>query len=78
MDSLLKGVGDIFLALGLPGAIIIILGWVIWQLWHQLNAIQEARIAEAYKSVESMSATSSALNQLSDLIRAGSRRDKDA
>lgn len=69
MESLLKGIGETLLALGLPGVIIIGLAGTVLHLFRLYSDIQEKRIVEAREGIKAIEANTSALEVLSDLIR---------
>lgn len=69
MDNLLKGVGDTLLALGLPGVIIIALGYGVYRLFGLYIEVQEKRIAEGRETVKALESNTAALDNLTDLIR---------
>ena len=62
------GVMDQLLSLGLPGVIIIVLGFVVWKLFSKNNDIQEKRIDEAKQTTAALVSNSSALEKLSDAL----------
>jgi hypothetical protein len=69
MDTLLKGAGETLLALGLPGIVIIGLGYAVFNLFKLYTDVQEKRIGEAREGVKALETNTSALESLSDLIR---------
>lgn len=69
MERGISGSIDSLLQLGLPGVVIIILGFVAWRL-HKLYAeTQEKRIAEGREAVKAIEQNSAALDNLSEVIR---------
>lgn len=57
------------LALGLPGVMIIVLGFIVYRLAGAYHDIQEKRIEESKEAIKAMSETAKALDGLSELIR---------
>lgn len=78
MDSILKGVGDALIALGLPGIIIIALGYGVFRLFGLYTEVQEKRIGEGRETVKAIEENTSALDRLTDLIRDRSDRRGDS
>ena len=69
MDTIAGKIGDYLVTQGLSGIVILASWFVIWKLWSVIQDVQEKRIAEATKNVETANNTSNALNRLSDLLR---------
>ncbi len=69
MDEGLKAVITTLLGLGLPGIIIISLGFATYNLFNKFVESQNARITERGETVKAVEANTDALGRLSDLIR---------
>ena len=70
MDEGVKAVITTLLGLGLPGIIIIALGFAVFNLFNKFVDSQNARITERGETVKAVEANTDALGRLSDLIRA--------
>lgn len=70
MEQGLTGSIDKLLQLGLPGVVIIALGFVCWRLFKLYADTQEKRIAEGREAVKAIEQNTAALENLSDVIRA--------
>jgi dihydrodipicolinate synthase/N-acetylneuraminate lyase len=69
MEKGVTGSIDGLLQLGLPGIVIIALGFVCWRLHKLYTEVQEKRIAEGREAVKAMEQTTAALENLSEVIR---------
>lgn len=67
----LTGVTGMLLDKGLLGLAALVLGWVSFKLFQRLQDVQDKRIAESRESVKALTDAATAIEQLSDLIRAG-------
>lgn len=72
MEKALTGSIDAVLQLGLAGVVILALAFIAWRL-HKLYAdTQEKRIAEGREAIKVMEASTNALENLTEVIRAKS------
>lgn len=60
---------DGFLALGLPGLIIVALGFAVYKMYGKYDEVQEKRIAEARESVKAIEQNTNTLDTLTELLR---------
>ena len=58
-----------FLDWGVPGAIIIVLGWALWQRQQKYDEIQEKRITETREVIDAVNRNTVAMETLSDVVR---------
>ena len=66
-----SGIATQLLGMGLPGIIIMSLGYAVVKLFNLLQANNEARITEAKACVEALSANATALDEISKLVEKG-------
>lgn len=59
-----------FLDWGVPGAIIVVLGWAYWNQKAKYEDVMEKRLAEGRESLDAINRNTSAITSLGDLIRA--------
>lgn len=69
MDGIIGDAGKQILALGLPGTIILALGFVCYKLFYLYTESQNKRIDEKSATATALAASTTALDRLSDLIR---------
>lgn len=60
-------------AYGLPGLIILGLGWVVRALWHRLNQISDARFADYKSHADQMAEITKTLDHAIRYIEGNSR-----
>lgn len=70
MEKALTGSVDGLLNLGVAGIAVIGLAFVVWRLWKAYDAVQEKRIAEARESVKALESNTSALEGLTEIVKA--------
>lgn len=69
MDQIVQGAGAALLSLGLPGIIILALGYACYRLFGLYIEVQEKRVAEGRETVKAVEENTSALDRLTDLVR---------
>ena len=69
METALTGGIDELLKEGIPGLVILALGFVSWRLFKLYTDTQEKRIAESTEAVKAMTAMTTAVEGLADLIK---------
>lgn len=70
MEQGLSGSVDQLLQLGLPGVVIIGLGFFAYRVFKLYTEVQERRIAEARETVKAMEQNTAALESLTAVIQA--------
>ena len=71
MDGVTESISNILLGLGLPGVIIIVLGFAVWKLYNRNQELHSTLYEVGKESVKANDATAAALNRLSDLLVRG-------
>lgn len=71
MDGVTESISNILLGLGLPGVIIIVLGFAVWKLYNRNQELHSTLYEVGKESVKTNEATAAALNRLSDLLVRG-------
>lgn len=71
MDGVTESISNILLGLGLPGVIIIVLGFAVWKLYNRNQELHLTLYEVGKESVKANEATAAALNRLSDLLVRG-------
>lgn len=71
MDGVTESISNILLGLGLPGVIIIVLGFAVWKLYNRNQELHSTLYEVGRESVKANEATAAALNRLSDLLVRG-------
>ena len=71
MDGVTESISNILLGLGLPGVIIIVLGFAVWKLYNRNQELHSTLYEVGKESVKANEATAAALNRLSDLLVRG-------
>lgn len=71
MDGVTESISNILLGLGLPGVIIIVLGFAVYKLYNRNQGLHSTLYEVGKESVEANEATAAALNRLSDLLVRG-------
>ena len=71
MDGITESISQMLLGLGLPGVIIIALGYAVWKLYNRNQELHETLYEVGKESVKANEATAAALNRLSDLLVRG-------
>lgn len=71
MDGVTKSISNMLLGLGLPGVIIIALGFAVWKLYNRNQELHSTLYEVGKESVKANEATAAALNRLSDLLVRG-------
>lgn len=65
MEAVITG----FLAQGLPGLIIVALGFTVYKLYNKYDEVQEKRIAESREAVKAIEQSTNTLDTLTELLR---------
>ncbi len=63
------GITNSLLGMGLPGLIILALGWLVVRQQNKIDDLQEKRIAESRELLTAMNNTTSALGSLTEVIK---------
>ena len=71
MDGVTESISNILLGLGLPGVIIIVLGFAVWKLYNRNQELHSTLYEVGKESVKTNEATAAALDRLSDLLVRG-------
>jgi hypothetical protein len=71
MDGVTESISNMLLGLGLPGVIIIVLGFAVWKLYNRNQELHSTLYEVGKESVKANEATAAALNRLSDLLVRG-------
>lgn len=71
MDGVTESISNMLLGLGLPGVIIIALGFAVWKLYNRNQELHSTLYEVGKESVKANEATAAALNRLSDLLVRG-------
>ena len=71
MDGVTESISNMLLGLGLPGAIIIVLGFAVYKLYSRNQELHSTLYEVGKESVKANEATAAALNRLSDLLVRG-------
>lgn len=71
MDGITQSISEMLLGLGLPGVIIIALGFAVWKLYNRNQELHSTLYEVGKESVKANEATAAALNRLSDLLVRG-------
>ena len=71
MDGVTESISNILLGLGLPGVIIIVLGFAVYKLYNRNQELHSTLYEVDKESVKTNEATTAALNRLSDLLVRG-------
>ena len=71
MDGVTESISNILLGLGLPGVIIIVLGFAVWKLYNRNQELHSTLYEVGKESVKANEATAATLNRLSDLLVRG-------
>ena len=71
MDGITQSISEMLLGLGLPGVIIIALGFAVYKLYNRNQELHSTLYEIGRESVKSNEATAAALNRLSDLLVRG-------
>jgi len=71
MDGVTESISNILLGLGLPGVIIIVLGFAVWKLYNRNQELHLTLYEVGKESVKANETTAAALNRLSDLLARG-------
>lgn len=71
MDGITQPISEMLLGLGLPGVIIIVLGFAVWKLYNRNQELHSTLYEVEKESVKANEATAAALNRLSDLLVRG-------
>ena len=71
MDGVTESISNILLGLGLPGVIIIVLGFAVWKLYNRNQELHSTLYEVGKESVKANEATAAALDRLSDLLVRG-------
>lgn len=71
MDGVTESISNILLGLGLPGVIIIVLGFAVYKLYNRNQELHSTLYEVGKESVKTNEATAAALNRLSDLLVRG-------
>jgi len=71
MNGVTESISNILLGLGLPGVIIIVLGFAVWKLYNRNQELHLTLYEVGKESVKANEATAAALNRLSDLLARG-------
>ena len=71
MDGIAQSISEMLLKLGLPGVIIIALGFAVWKLYNRNQELHSTLYEVGKESVKANEATAAALNRLSDLLVRG-------
>ena len=71
MDGITQSISEMLLGLGLPGVIIIALGFAVWKLYIRNQELHSTLYEVGKESVKANEATAAALNRLSDLLVRG-------
>ena len=71
MDGVTESISNILLGLGLPGAIIIVLGFAVYKLYSRNQELHSTLYEVGKESVKANEAAAAALNRLSDLLVRG-------
>lgn len=71
MEGITESVTQMLLGLGLPGVIIIALGFAVWKLYNRNQELHSTLYEVGRESVKANEATAAALNRLSDLLVRG-------
>ena len=71
MDGVTESISNILLGLGLPGVIVIVLGFAVWKLYNRNQELYSTLYEVGKESVKANEATAAALNRLSDLLVRG-------
>lgn len=71
MDGVTESISNILLGLGLPGVIIIVLGFAVYKLYNRNQELHSTLYEVGKESVKANEATAAALNRLSDLLVRG-------
>lgn len=71
MEGITNSVAEMLLGLGLPGLIILALGFAVWKLYNRNQELHSTLYEIGKDSVKSNEATAAALNRLSDLLVRG-------
>ena len=66
-----ESISNILLGLGLPGVIIIVLGFAVYKLYNRNQELHSTLYEVGKESVKANEATAAALNRLSDLLVRG-------
>jgi len=69
MDAIIEKLVESLLSQGLAGVIILGMGLWIWKLQQQLSAVQEKRVEDATKIVESIHDFANALDRNTEMLR---------
>lgn len=56
--------------LGVPGVIILVLGWAYWKERERNNDLVEKRIAESRESIAAMKDNTAAIDALAEVVKA--------
>ncbi len=70
MDALAKAVAAQLFSYGLPGVIILAMGWWIWHLQKKLNEVQEQRVADAFRLAQAANTIAGALDRNTQTLNA--------
>lgn len=71
MEGITNSVAEMLLGLGLPGLIILALGFAVWKLYNRNQELHSTLYEIGKDSVKSNEAAAAALNRLSDLLVRG-------
>lgn len=71
MDGVTESISNILLGLGLPGVIIIVLGFAVYKLYNRNQELHSTLYEVGKESVKANEVTAAALNRLSDLLVRG-------
>lgn len=71
MEGITNSVAEMLLGLGLPGLIILALGFAVWKLYNRNQELHSTLYEIGRESVKANEATTAALNRLSDLLVRG-------
>lgn len=71
MEGAVQDIVSMLLGQGLPGLIILSLGFAVWKLYNRNQELHETLYEVGRESIKANEATAAALNRLSDLLLRG-------
>lgn len=71
MDTAVENIVSMLLGQGLPGLIILALGFAVYKLYNRNQELHDTLFEVGRESVKANEATAAALNRLSDLLLRG-------